>query len=163
MEAGCEVKDAERFAALYADHHQAVSTYLRNHVAEPEDAADLTMVTFERAMRAYGRYEDRGHARSWLLTIAQRALIDWCRRQSSKTVLPGGLPSDADQAVPFDDDALDVREALACLTDIQRRVLMARARGYSLSEYARLVGRAPHTIHTHSMHAARALRRELAR
>jgi RNA polymerase sigma-70 factor (ECF subfamily) len=47
-----------------------------------EDAEDLTQQTFERALRAWGRYdESRGEASTWLMTIARNLLIDHMRRR----------------------------------------------------------------------------------
>jgi RNA polymerase sigma-70 factor (ECF subfamily) len=48
------------------------------------DAEDLTQLTFERALRAWSRFDpDRASARTWLMSIAGNLLIDHYRRDRS--------------------------------------------------------------------------------
>jgi RNA polymerase sigma-70 factor (ECF subfamily) len=48
------------------------------------DAEDLTQLTFERALRAWGRFDpSRASARTWLMSIARNLLIDHYRRDRS--------------------------------------------------------------------------------
>jgi RNA polymerase sigma-70 factor (ECF subfamily) len=50
-------------------------------VSSRADAEDLTQLTFERAMRAWDRFDpNRGSARTWLMSIAHNLLIDHYRR-----------------------------------------------------------------------------------
>jgi len=98
-----------------------------------EEAEDLTAQTFERALRAIGRYEERGAPFSaWLLRIAAHVVADRARHAE---------PLDA--AAPLDDDdgtatdaapdwaeewtlATWLRGRLAALPEDQRRVVHLR-------------------------------------
>ena len=45
---------------------------------------DLTQATFERALRAWARFDpSRASARTWLLAIARKLLVDHIRRRAS--------------------------------------------------------------------------------
>ena len=73
--------DREAFARLYVEHRDPVYRYLRARCG-PDDAADLTAETFERALRAVGRYRfGEGGFRPWLFRIARNAAIDHHRSQ----------------------------------------------------------------------------------
>lgn len=71
----------EEIASLYEEHVWNVYGFFGYRVASRADAEDLTQVTFERAMRAWGRFDpDRASARTWLMSIANNLLIDHYRR-----------------------------------------------------------------------------------
>ncbi len=99
-----------------------------------EEAEDLTAQTFERALRAIGRYEERGAPFSaWLLRIAAHVVADRARRAEP-----------LDDAAPLNDDddgatadvgpdwveewelATWLRGHLAALPEDQRRVVGLR-------------------------------------
>ena len=53
------------------------------------DAEDLTQQTFERALRAWQRFDpDRASPRTWLISIARNLLIDHYRRDRSAAQEP---------------------------------------------------------------------------
>ena len=68
------------FADVYDEHIWDVYGYLAYRLDSREEAEDLTQVTFERALRAWRRYDSRRAApRTWLLSIAHNILIDHYR------------------------------------------------------------------------------------
>jgi RNA polymerase sigma-70 factor (ECF subfamily) len=101
---------------------------LRNRDA----AEDLTQATFERALRAWGRFDRRRASEgTWLLAIARNLLIDHHRRDRSDRFDPIDervLPS-----VPGPEDAAsrspELHEALGQLNDRDREVLALRFGG----------------------------------
>ena len=59
------------------------------------EAEDLTQETFERAFRAWGRFDPaRASVRTWLLAIARNLLIDHYRSRGTRKEVP--LAEDAD-------------------------------------------------------------------
>jgi RNA polymerase sigma-70 factor, ECF subfamily len=71
----------EEIAGLYEEHVWGVYGFFGYRVASRADAEDLTQLTFERAMRAWGRFDpDRASPRTWLISIASNLLIDHYRR-----------------------------------------------------------------------------------
>ncbi|MER5640980.1 sigma-70 family RNA polymerase sigma factor [Kitasatospora sp. NPDC002227] len=93
----------ERFVrATRAD----VRRFVAHLTGEPQAADDLTQDTYLRALRSLPRFEGRSSARTWLLAIARRTVVDRyrlaaCRRKlldtddwqsAAEKVQPGGLP-----------------------------------------------------------------------
>jgi DNA-directed RNA polymerase specialized sigma24 family protein len=71
----------EEIAELYEEHVWGVYGFFGYRVASRADAEDLTQLTFERALRAWGRFDpERASARTWLISIANNLLIDHYRR-----------------------------------------------------------------------------------
>jgi RNA polymerase sigma-70 factor (ECF subfamily) len=72
------------FAGIYDDHVWRVYGFFAYWVRSRQDAEDLTQQTFERALRAWGRYdESRSSVSTWLLVIARNLLIDHMRANKS--------------------------------------------------------------------------------
>jgi RNA polymerase sigma-70 factor (ECF subfamily) len=66
---------------------EAVGTYepalvatARRLCGNAADADDLLHDTYERALRAWDRYTDRGNLKSWLMAIMHNVFIDRCRK-----------------------------------------------------------------------------------
>ena len=69
------------FARVYEDAVWRVYGFLAYRVGDRDVAEDLTQTTFERALRAWGRFDPRrGSEATWLLAIARNVLIDHLRR-----------------------------------------------------------------------------------
>jgi RNA polymerase sigma factor (sigma-70 family) len=72
------------FARVYDDHVWRVYAFLGYRVRSREVVEDLTQATFERALRAWPRFDPRRASEAtWLLTIARNLLIDHARRDRS--------------------------------------------------------------------------------
>ncbi|QLL10067.1 RNA polymerase sigma factor SigC [Mycobacterium vicinigordonae] len=54
------------------------------YLADPGSADDLTQETFLRAIRSLPRFSGRSTARTWLLSIARRVVVDQIRHNSSR-------------------------------------------------------------------------------
>ena len=124
--------DRAAFGQIYDLYVRRVYAFCTLGGRSREEAEDLTAQTFERALRAIGRYEERGAPFSaWLLRIAAHVVADRARHAE---------PLDA--AAPLDDDgaAADatpdwaeewaltawLRGHLAALPEDQRRVVQLR-------------------------------------
>ncbi len=71
-------------AELYEEHVWGVYGFFGYRVGSRADAEDLTQLTFERALRAWDRFDpERASARTWLMSIAGNLLIDHYRRDRS--------------------------------------------------------------------------------
>ncbi len=122
--------DSDAFAALYERHVSQVYTHLYFMVGQ--EAEDLTAETFLRAWKSIARYEMRGVPFvSWLLRIAHNQGISYLRAHRETASLPAILPDKSSARDPeaFTDWRLTlarVKEAIAHLSDLQRRVLSLR-------------------------------------
>ncbi|WP_329408096.1 sigma-70 family RNA polymerase sigma factor [Nocardia vinacea] len=54
------------------------------HLSDVQSADDLTQETFLRAMRTLPRFEGRSTARTWLLSIARRVVVDRFRSAAAR-------------------------------------------------------------------------------
>ena len=71
----------EGFSTAYDDHVWDVYGFFGYRLRSREAAEDLTQMTFERALRAWDRFDpERASAKTWILAIAQNLLIDHFRR-----------------------------------------------------------------------------------
>jgi len=79
------------FARVYDEHVARVYGFLAYRVESRHTAEDLTQATFERALRAWSRFDPRrGSEITWLLTIARNVHIDHLRRDRSRLHEPIG-------------------------------------------------------------------------
>ncbi len=77
--------DRAAFGEIYDHYLPRVYAFCRLHSASREEAEDLTAHTFECALDAIGRYDDRGLPLSaWLLRIAANAATDRSRRAGNR-------------------------------------------------------------------------------
>lgn len=140
---------ATDFARVYEEQVWRVYGFLAYRVRERGLAEDLTQTTFERALRAWSRFDPRrGSETTWLLAIARNALIDHHRRDR-RELYPGDLGPAAEDAtaatVPGPEQRLegssDLPAALAELSDREREVVALRFGGdLSGPEIAALLG-----------------------
>ncbi len=113
------------FERFYEAHSGEVLAFLRRRAGR-DRADDLFQETFLRALRAYGKLEHGEHLRAWVLTIADRTLIDAARKEKPTTELavePGG------------EDPRPAFEELAPLTDglpPKERAAVVLRYGYAL-------------------------------
>jgi RNA polymerase sigma-70 factor (ECF subfamily) len=117
------------FSEAFEDHMADVYAFFAYRLGVRADAEDLTQATFERAYRAWGRYDPgRASVRTWLLAIARNLLID--HRRSARVRLE--RPFDADPGFAAAEDPVDIgldaelAEALAELTGREREIIALR-------------------------------------
>jgi RNA polymerase sigma factor (sigma-70 family) len=77
------------FTRVYDEHVWRVYGFLAYRLGDRNAAEDLTQATFERALRAWSRFDPRRASEStWLLAIARNLLIDHHRRDRSHLTEP---------------------------------------------------------------------------
>lgn len=87
------------FVVVYDDHIWDVYGFFGYRVNSHEIAEDLTQATFERALRAWGRFDPaRASAKTWLLAIARNILIDHYRSDRGAREQP--LPEEGEALAP---------------------------------------------------------------
>ena len=73
------------FIDAYEEHFWSVYGFHGYRLLSKPEAEDLTQETFERALKAWHRFDPvRGEARTWLLAIARNVYIDYRRRQGAR-------------------------------------------------------------------------------
>lgn len=160
---------ASDFVAAYERYLNDVYGYLAYRCPTRESAEDLTQVTFERALRGWGRFDPaRASVRTWLLAIARNALIDELRRpvtevphdpEQAEDLLDAGAPG-PETTVLGPDPALAA--ALGRLQQAEREVLALRyGGGLTGREIAEMIGLSEANVHQINSRALRKLRAEL--
>lgn len=125
------------FTEVYDEHVWSVYGFFGYRLNNRADAEDLTQQTFERALKAWSRYDrERAAPQTWLLTIARNLLIDHLRADRSATRTPIGEEGISPDAKPFHtDDTVELgldpelAAALGELSDRDREVLALRYGG----------------------------------
>ncbi|PZT71378.1 RNA polymerase subunit sigma [Streptomyces sp. SW4] len=99
--------------------HRDVRHYVTFLGADPQSADDLAQDTFVRALGSLHRFEGRSSARTWLLSIARRAVIDSIRHSSCRPRVSDreDWETAAERAQPRDLPGFDDGIALAELLD----------------------------------------------
>jgi RNA polymerase sigma factor (sigma-70 family) len=120
------------FARVYEEHVWRVYGFLAYRLRDREAVEDLTQTTFERALRAWSRFDPtRASESTWLLAIARNLLIDHHRRDHS------GLVDELDErslpATPGPEErsaaSAELVGALGQLSDRDREVVALRFGG----------------------------------
>src|SRR5919107_1936333 len=76
---------AMSFAATAEEHLDDVYAYLVYLTRDRSLAEDLTADTFEKALKAWRRFDaSRGSARTWLCQIARTTALDWFRAEERR-------------------------------------------------------------------------------
>ena len=120
------------FARVYDEHVWRVYGFFAYRLGRRDTAEDLTQATFERALRAWSRFDPRRASEStWLLTIARNLLIDHYRRDRSSLTEP--IDEELAPVVPGPEAHLttspELLSALTRLTERDREVLALRFGG----------------------------------
>ena len=155
------------FTDAYEEHVWDVYGFLAYRVSTRADAEDLTQLTFERAFRAWDRYDERrGSLRTWLLAIAKNALTDHHRRDRSSSTRSLSDADDLPVTTELDHARLgpdpEIARALATLTDREREVIALRFGGdLNGPEIAKLLDLSLANVQQISSRALRSLRRQL--
>ncbi len=156
-----------------ADHfvralHGDVLRYVTYLSGDPQTAHDLTQDTFARAFGSLHRYEGRASARTWLLSIARRAVADSLRRAAVRpriadtvdwrTAVEGAQP----RGLPGFEDGIALLGLLETLPDERREAfLLTQMVGLSYEEAAGFAGCPVGTVRSRVSRARATLERVL--
>ncbi|HEU4735041.1 MAG TPA: sigma-70 family RNA polymerase sigma factor [Kofleriaceae bacterium] len=157
------------FAQAVREHEALLTGIARRLCGNDADAADLVHDTYERALRAWDRYADRGNLRGWMVAILNNLFIDRCRK-SRRTPRTEAL-DDVEVAAPeppapppwssVTDQQVDA--ALATLSPEFRRVYELHALGRSYDQIALELNIAKATVGTRLIRARKKLKDALLR
>ena len=153
------------FAEVYAEHVFRVFGFIGYRVRGNEEAEDLTQIVFEKAIRAWARYDPKlASELTWLIAIARNVVIDYLR-QRRDAFFPGGeIPEIAapEQHVSERGLSPELAAAIDRLKPREQTVLALRF-GAELTgaEIAELLGLSTDNVHQILSRSLRGLRAEL--
>lgn len=167
--------DPRAFAPLYETYADLVWRYAMSRLGNADRAAEVTSITFARALAALPRFRPRpansgSPFRAWLMTIARNAVIDEVRRERHAPSLddPAVQPWLIDRGrTPEDlaiagDEQRRVERALARLPVTQRRIVELRLIGMRSAKIAEILEMSQSAIDTAHFRAYARLREWLA-
>jgi len=126
-------ESAAAVARLFDEHVWDVYGFIAYRVGNRVEAEDLTQQTFERALRAWRRFDpDRAQPRTWLLAIARNLVVDHYRRDRSSLHRHLGEGGVSEEQLPSEAGpetsgvSPDLAAALATLSERDRDVVALR-------------------------------------
>jgi RNA polymerase sigma-70 factor (ECF subfamily) len=152
------------FDRLYGEHADGLYAFLAYRLGDRVAAEDLLADTFERALRARGRYDRRrGSEKAWLYAIALNALRDHVRRRGAERRAlertGAGPEAGPDRSLEAVADRAALAAALEDLADEEREAIALRFGGdLTLPEIAGLLGEPLTTVEGRVYRALRKLR-----
>ncbi|MFF1408809.1 sigma-70 family RNA polymerase sigma factor [Streptomyces sp. NPDC058289] len=127
--------------------HRDVRRYVAYLSADPQSAEDLTQETFLRALGSLHRFEGRSSARTWLLSIARRTVVDSLRHKAARPKIADrdDWQTAAEQSQPRDvpgfEDGVALAELLAAIPAERREVfVLTQLMGLPYAEAALMLG-----------------------
>lgn len=124
-----------------------VRRYVAYLSADPQSAEDLTQETFLRALGSLHRFEGRSSARTWLLSIARRTVVDSLRHKAARPKIADrdDWQTAAEQNQPRDlpgfEDGVALAELLAAIPAERREVfVLTQLMGLPYAEAALMLG-----------------------
>ncbi|HET7739385.1 MAG TPA: RNA polymerase sigma factor SigC [Mycobacterium sp.] len=115
------------------------------YLGDPGMADDLTQETFLRAITALPRFSGRSSARTWLLSIARRVVVDQIRHNQARPRAQYSVDVDKilenHRRVEGFENLVEVRLLLDCLDEDRRHaLLLTQVLGLSYAEAAEVCG-----------------------
>lgn len=160
-------RGAPTFADVCDANLTAVYRYLLYMVRERELAEDLTSETFERALRAWPRFDPRRSSPlTWLTAIGRNVALDHIRSDRRRLRRERRAFLDEPPPTPSPDLALagDMTAALGRLSDREREVIALRVvLELDRNDAARVIGITPSNCATRLNRALARLREEVSR
>jgi RNA polymerase sigma-70 factor (ECF subfamily) len=134
----------ERFVGAL---HRDVQRFVAHLCADPQAVDDLAQDTFLRALGSLHRFEGRCSARTWLLSIARRAVTDSFRHAASRPRLSDvpdwrlAVERSQPHGLPGFDDGIALADLLGALPGERREAfVLTQVLGLSYEDAARLTG-----------------------
>ncbi|WP_343246104.1 sigma-70 family RNA polymerase sigma factor [Streptomyces sp. SID5785] len=126
--------------------HRDVLRYVARWCADPHLADDLAQETFLRALGSLHRFEGRSSARTWILSIARRSVVDSFRRAAARPRLSatddwqGAVERAQPRCTPGFDEGVALSALLDALPDERREAfVLTQLVGLPYAEAAALI------------------------
>lgn len=150
-------------------HEPLLQATARKLCGNAADADDLVHDTYERALRAWDRYAERGNLKSWLMAIMHNLFIDRCRKakrdarneeiDAHEIAAPEPAPPPAWANV----SAEQVIRALTSIGEDFRQVYELHVAGRSYDQISAELGIAKNTVGTRLLRARKKLKDALVK
>lgn len=155
-------QSSESIAVIYSNHHGWLMRWLRAKLQCADHAADLAQDTFMRLLTApHDSRQSLREPRAYLITVAQRLLIDHYRRLSLEQAWLETLAQQPDLLMQSPEERLIVLQALQridAMLDglaplVRSAFLLAHVDGLGYAEIARRLGVSERSIKRYMVQA----------
>jgi RNA polymerase sigma-70 factor, ECF subfamily len=149
--------DEQAFAAVYDALGVSVYGLARRVVRDPSRAEEISQEVFIQVWKSAARFDPaRGHAKSWVLTLAHRRAVDAVRHDQAATNRENRYDwsngpdfDEVEETVTISLEHEQVRRCLDGLTELQREAVnLAYYQGYTYAEVAESLGANTATVKT---------------
>ncbi|MFE7766706.1 sigma-70 family RNA polymerase sigma factor [Streptomyces sp. NPDC057438] len=163
---GGDPEAVERFVGAL---HRDVQRFVAHLCADPQAVDDLAQDTFLRALGSLHRFEGRCSARTWLLSIARRAVTDSFRSAAARPRMSDvpdwrlAVERAQPRGLPGFDDGVALTDLLGALPEERREAfVLTQMLGLSYEDAAELAGCPVGTVRSRVARARATLVRLLA-
>ena len=118
--------DEDAMEIFVRRYYPVILRYCRYHLAQKEDAEDLTQETFVRFFAALPGYHHRGRALNYLYTVSGNLCRDYYRTAEKRPVSLEEEEGRQERSLPMDriPDRIDLMHALSRLPEEYREVVI---------------------------------------
>ena len=149
------------FGEIYEKHVGKIKSYLYYRLGNPQEAEDLTGTVFERALRAFPRFEPyqdlKDPYKAWLYRIAFNVSANYRRDKGRRPELAleeigprlwEELVGKEDKYEIDNEDKVRLREAISSLPEEHQLLLWLKSEGFSNKEIGHVLGTTESAIKT---------------
>ncbi len=153
----------EETLELYQIYRDMIYRICMIHLKNPQDACDATQETFLRLMQSDKEFENKEHAKAWLILVAGNCCKNmlksfWRRNRSSEEKLDIIRDSAYEKGLPDN----EVLEAIMNLPEKYKDLIYLHYyEGYSVEEIAALMKKNPSTLRSRLGRAREILKKYL--
>jgi RNA polymerase sigma-70 factor (ECF subfamily) len=129
--------DLEAFDALFDRHYRSVYHFARMLLSDAHRAEDILQETFMGVLKASGRYQPRGHFRTWLMRICRNGCLNVLQRDrlrrsatldgASQSAVPPTREPSAGERMQVKERMERVRQGISELPERQREAIVLYA------------------------------------
>ncbi len=121
-------RDRAAFARLFDFYGPRLKSVAIRSGASPAEAEDIVQDVMLSVWQKAAQYDpERAHVSGWIYRIARNRQIDLARRNArpepEELTMQSGLPRDPDQILAIEEEAAELRRALARLQPEQKRMI----------------------------------------
>ena len=154
------------FEELYERYRGSLYRYFIRQVSNPATANDLYQGSWEKVIRARGRYRSSAPFKAWLFRIAHNHLVDFYRAAKPSAQIAGDAPDTAQagpsETLAHEERRAQFRTALLNLPPDQKDALLLKIEvGLDLEEIGKMTGVGAETVKSRLRYATRKLKQAL--
>lgn len=115
--------DQEALAQIYDMMHNEIFRYIYSIVKNKEYAQDLTQDTFIHLYKNAALYNNKGHAKAWIITISRNITYMFLRKNNRELVVDYDI-EETDDSMGNINNKLLIEKMMSLLDTIEREIIV---------------------------------------